>query len=341
MGSVNNYVYDQLYPHSPFVKERETVDNGFSRGWGFHFQPSEEYWVDCHNHMGSVKTVNEVLRMIDQWFSRLDAFRLGKSLFISDDFSSFEVLKSAAEVDDRFAWLVHIPFDKPDIEVFKKALDNRAVGLKLHNAPIMKGEGDPECWFKDEWAEIFRLAESSGVPVLWHVTQRVSYSPYHGGGENAYWSEGHKKGVTFTNEDLLAIFLKILEMYPKLKVIGAHQLHIGLERLSTLLDRYQNLYIDTSCGFYLRWADTLYEEDRRILWEFFMKYRDRILFGTDSGVAPDKIDEYLVQGFLCHARFINQLRLPYDVLQLVSHKNAETVFGLSPVSSARRGNVRP
>jgi hypothetical protein len=85
----------------------------------------------------------------------------------------------------------------------------------------------------------------------------------------------------------------------------------------------------------------LYEEDRIILWDFFKKYRDRIVFGTDSGVAPDKIDEYLIQGFLCHARFISQLRLPFDVLQEVAYKNAERLFGIKPVSSSRRGNVRP
>lgn len=333
--------YDQLYPHSPFVKERETVDNGFSKGWGFHFQPSEEYWVDCHNHLNSGKTVNELLKMVDECFSHLDAFRLGKALFISDDASSFESFKTVSEIDNRFGWLVYIPFDKPDLEVFKKAIENNAVGLKLHNSPIMRGLGDPGCWFSHEWDEIFKLAESSGIPVLWHVTQRVSYSPYHGGGLNAYWSEGHERGVSFTNEDLLNTMERILVKYPSLKIIGAHQLHIGLDRLTELLDKYENLYIDTSCGFYLRWADSLYEEDRKILWEFFMKYSKRILFGTDSGVAPGKIDEYLLQGFLCHARFINQLRLPYDVLQLVSHENSERLFGLEPVSAARRGNVRP
>lgn len=334
------FVYDP-FPHSPFIKERDTLDNGFSKGWGFHFQPSEEYWVDCHSHLNSVKSVNELQRMLDQWFSRLDAFRLGKSLFISDDSSSFEIFKSVSEVDKRFGWLVYLPFDKPDINVLKRAIDNKAVGLKLHNSPIMKGMGDPECWFNDEWTEIFKLAESSGLPVLWHVTQRVSYSPYHGGGYNAYWAQGQEKGISYTNEDLLNILLEILSMYPKLKVIGAHQLHIGLDKLSSLLDKYDNLFIDTSCGFYLRWSDLLYEDDRKILWDFFIKYSDRILFGTDSSVAPDEIDEYLIQGFLCHARFINQLRLPHDVLQLAAYKNSERLFGLEPVSSARRGNVRP
>jgi hypothetical protein len=34
--------------HSPDVLERDTVDNGFSTGWGMHFQPKEDFWVDAH-----------------------------------------------------------------------------------------------------------------------------------------------------------------------------------------------------------------------------------------------------------------------------------------------------
>lgn len=333
--------FNSTYPHSPYIKDRDTVDNGFSKGWGFHFPPSEEYWVDCHNHLYSCKTANDALKMTHQWFSRLDAYRLGKALFICEDESCFDDYKNAAESDCRFEWLYWMKADNPDLELFKKAIESGAVGLKLHNDKIMLGECAFDCWLNSEWSKIFELAESKGIPVLWHVTQRVAYSPYHGGGYNAYWSEGQKKGISFTNEDLLEVFVKVLERYPKLKVIGAHQLYIGLDKLSKLLDNYENLYFDTSVGFYLRWADSLDEEDRKIYLEFITKYKDRILFGSDSGVAPDKIDEYLVQGYLCHARFISKLRLPYDVLQMITHKNCEKVFGLKRVSSARRGNVRP
>lgn len=329
------------HPHSPYIKERQVLDHGFSEGWGFHFQPSEEYWLDCHNHLDSGKTQAEIKCLLDQWFARVDGFRLGKALLIVTEPTAFKVYQDIHDQDKRFEWLFWMPFDQPDVKVLQAAIDHGAVGLKLHNAPIMQGLGEPEVWLTDEWRKVFQLAEGNGLPVLWHVTQRVSYSPYHGGGANPYWAEGEKRGIKFSNEDLLQIFLKVLILYPNLKVIGAHQLHIGLERLATLLEVYDNLYIDTSCGFYVRWADTLYKEDRKLLWTFFMKYKDRILFGTDSGLAPGAIDEYLVQGFLCHARFILQLRLPYDVLQMVAHQNAEQVFGISPIQATRRGNVRP
>ncbi len=332
---------DDLHPHSPYIEIRSRIDNGFSKGWGFHFQPSEEYWVDCHNHLEGIKTHSDVYKLIDRWFSELDAFRLGKVLVIGSDPELFEILGDMGKQDKRISWLVSIPCEKPNVEVLNSAIENGAIGLKLHNASIMKGLADYKIWLNDQWSRIFELAEKKHIPVLWHVTQRVSKSPYHGGGENSYWSESKEKNIAFNNEDLLKVTIKVLELFPDLKIIGAHQLHMGLERLSDLFGRYKNLYIDTSCGFFLRWADQLYDEDREVYRKFFDRYQDKILFGSDSSLVPGGIDEYLIQSFLCHTRFINQLRLSYKTLQKVSHGNAEKLFNLELMDPVRRGNVRP
>jgi len=329
------------YNYSPDVFEREYVDNGFSKGWGFHFPTNEEFWIDCHNHLDNWRTHSDIYKLLDQWFSRLDAYRLGKVLVIAREPASLKVLKDISSQDDRFDWLIWIDCDKPDISTLEKALEHGAVGLKLHNKVIMQGLVRPDIWLSDEWCKVFELVEKSGIPILWHVTQRVTKSPYHGGGYNPYWSEGQKRGVTYTNEDLLQITIKISEMFPKIKIIGAHQHYVSLKRLSEIFDKHENMYIDTSVGCYLRWADDLHEEDRKIYYDFFVKYQDRILFGTDSALKCGGVDEYLVQSFLCHARFINKLRLPHEVLQKVAHVNAEKLFGVEPVDYARRGNVRP
>lgn len=329
------------HPHSPYIKLREKSDDGFSKGWGFHFQPSEEYWVDCHNHMEKAKDRSDVTGILDSWFSRLDGYRLGKVLAICDNPQLFEMNAEIKKCDNRFSWLVSIPVDKPDLEVLKSALDHGAIGVKLHNAPVMKGLADYRIWLSKEWTDLFKVMQERNAPVLWHVTQRTGKSPYHGGGENSYWSEGKERNVTFGNEDLLDVTKRVLESFPDLKIIGAHQLHVGLDRLSELFNQYENLYIDTSCGFFIRWADQIYEEDREVYYKFFHLYQDRILFGSDSNLTPGGIDEYLVQGFLCHTRFIHQLKLPYEILQKVSHENAEKLFHLEPMDPVRRGNVRP
>ena len=179
------------------------------------------------------------------------------------------------------------------------------------------------------------------MPVLWHVTQRVSYSPYHGGGYNPYFSEGHEKGIDVTNQQLLDQFCEIMDKYPDIPIIAAHQLYLGLDRMAELMDKYPQLTFDTTVGFFTRWCDTLYEADREVYYDFFMKYADRLLFGTDTDLKPDAIGPYQVEAFACHLRFIHQLRLPYEELQLVLYKNCERVLGLPASSSARKHNSRP
>lgn len=327
--------------YTPDLLRRETEEDGFSKGYGFHFPPCEQFWTDCHNHLSGWKTHADIYRLLDEWFAELDAYRLGKVLAIAKPEDDFQVLSDVSKQDRRFGWLVYITADKPDVKILENAIKNNCIGLKLHNNIIMKGLVKPDVWYDDEWDRIFSLAQEAGLPLLWHVTQRITDSPYHGGSYNAYFGEGRERGVKFGNQMLLDISLDILKKYPGIKLLGAHQLYMGIQNLARLFDEYENLYIDTSCGFYLRWADRMFDEERHIYRDFIRTYEDRILFGTDSALNFGGVDEYLVQSFLCHARFINHLRLPDQTLQKVAHENAEKLFGVGPVEYARRGNVRP
>ncbi len=329
------------YPHSPDVRARETEDNGFSKGLGLHFQPSEAYWLDCHNHWADNQWTPAVIyRNLDKFFLALDAYRLGRMVAIMRDESAFPVCQDVAEHDPRFGWLYRLDCDKPDPDGVQRALDCGALGLKLHNAPLMRGAADPDIWRRPEWSAVFERLSQAGRAVLWHVTQRVSASPYHGGGKNSYWKDA-QGGSKTSNEHLLQTTLEVARRNPSLTVIGAHQLHLGLERLAALFDEHPNLYIDTSCSFFLRWADELYENDRSILRQFFLKYADRILFGTDGSIENGALDANAVEAFLCHARFIKQLRLPDGVLQQVAHANAERVFKWAAITPTHPGNSRP
>lgn len=328
-------------PRSPDLDQRETADNGFSRGWGFHFLPSEEYWFDCHAHLDKARSAAELRQVLHEWFSILDGYRLERiNLFVTDA-DLFAACRAVQAETDRFSWFYFPRYDQADPDQIERAFESGAAGLKLHNAPIMRGLADPKVWQSAAWQQIFARLNALHKPVLWHVTQRVSRSPYHGGSENAYWSDRPDQAEPLDNDLLLADFLVLVRRYPKIPFIGAHQLHIGLDKLSPLLDAHPNLFIDTSCGFFLRWSDDLYEQDRARYRAFFLDYRDRILFGSDTGLAPGEIDTYLIQAFLGHARFILQLHLPDDVLQAVACRNAERLLGLTGKQMQRRGNVRP
>ena len=155
-----------VLPHSSDIKDREILDNGFSKGFGFHFLPNEEHWVDCHNHLVDSSTHWEIYKSLDQWYSKRDAFRLGKTLLIASECKAFKAYRDITLQDERFDWLIWLPFDKPDVNVFKSAIENGAVGLKLHNAPIMQGLGKLDVWLSNEWYKIFELVEKNNIPVL-------------------------------------------------------------------------------------------------------------------------------------------------------------------------------
>jgi len=328
-------------PHSPHLLKRDTTDNGFSKGWMLHFMPSEEYWTDVHTHLRGVTDGDSLRRMIDGWFYELDAFRLGGIVALTNQDECFGAFREVSDADPRFVWFFWPDINVPSLDKVKDAHANGAKGLKLHNAPIMRGLSPREVYEGEEWQKILAYAAENGLPIVWHVTQRLGYSPYHGGGENAYWSDGWKRGVTFTNEDILQDMLGQMRRHPKLKIIGAHQMHVGPERLAQLFAEYDNLYTDSSCGMYLRWADRLIEEDRIALKNFVETWSERILFGSDAEIRPGGADRMDIQGFLCHPRFMLALGLNDKALQDVAWRNAKNMLGLKPADTVRKKSVRP
>ena len=85
----------------------------------------------------------------------------------------------------------------------------------------------------------------------------------------------------------------------------------------------------------------MYPQDQERIRKFFLKYADRILFGTDIGMGDVYHRETERLSLMGHIRFIRQLRLPYPELQKVSHQNAERLFRLEESSDVRVGNIRP
>ena len=344
---------ESLYPHSQDVLERESADDGFSRGWGIHFQPTERYIADIHGHIqfdsfDSAKAALErhmkLVRPIRITYCMACTPVISKPSYLDEPQgfpipcrTGWDALRPYFDLvkgTEHFSLMLFLHYANPDVQVLQQSAAAGACAVKLHNAPIIVNAADPEIWLTDEWKAVFAEIERLGLPVLWHVTQRLTDSPYTGGGRNTYWKDGWKKGVKFTNEDLLQVFLKVVDEHPGIPFICAHQLHLGWGRLSHLFDRHPNLYTDTSIGCMVVEGDRMYEHDIRLIRDFFIQYCDRILFGTDyyitdaaaeSILYPADEKEILIKN---HIRFIKQLRLPDDVLQRVLYGNAVRILRL-------------
>jgi predicted TIM-barrel fold metal-dependent hydrolase len=339
---------EEAYPHSPDVYERETSDGGFSKGWGMHFAPSEKYWVDVHTH-AEEENPEDVIAEVGKYLPMLGSLRVKHFAVMLPElmpqgdkdkgllaacFSDLNKLKgylAAINKCESTSPMLYLNYRNPDPAAVIEAAKMGVCGIKLHNASLIMDGGNPDIWLSGEWRKVFETIQEYKLPVLWHVTQRLTDCPYTGGGRNSYWKVGWEKGVKYNNEDLLQIYLKVVEEFPGINFVSAHQLHIGWDRLTSLFDRYKNLYTDTTIGCFVREDYEMYDSDREYLRDIFVRYCDRILFGTDTLIkksGDDKSLKHVMDTYKGHIRFIRQLRLPEEALQKISHENTERLYKL-------------
>lgn len=330
------------HPHAPDVAERETSDNGFSAGWGLHMKPSVSYWIDCHTHLRGISNPSEALALVNAWHSFQWGHRLRRHAAVDGFPHNREIFAEAARQDDRFLWYCRMDPDQPDPDHLRSCHEGGAIGLKLHNFRLISEAMDPNLVLSSEWQEVYQLAGTLGMPIIWHVTQRLTDSPYTGGCRDSYWKEGRPKGATYSNEDLLQKFLEVVASHPETNFIGAHQLHLGPDRLTDLFNQYPNLYADTSIGCFVAADDTMYPEDAARWRSFVIANDQRLLFGSDVVLTPESTStELLRQHFLGHVRWVKQLNLPQDSLTRIAHANFEQLTNLPPATPLPWGALRP
>ena len=141
-------------------------------------------------------------------------------------------------------------------------------------------------------APIWEAAGALGIPVLVHTADPVAFfEPVDRCNERLEELLLHPSGSLApagraTFDRLIAAFEGLVAANPATKFVGAH---VGcypenLPWVSGMLDRYPNLWIDTSA----RLADL--GRQPRAAARLFERHADRILFGTDS--FPIRPDEY-------------------------------------------------
>lgn len=188
------------------------------------------------------------------------------------------------------------------------------------------------------WDEIWRACGELGLPVIMHVADPAAFFlPIDE--KNERWEELHRHpewsfyGSRFPRrEELLAAFLRVVERHPKTVFIGAHVANNpeDLAAVSGWLEKHPNLYVEI--------ASRIGELGRQPFTarKFFLKYQDRILFGTDGPWPEQRLrlywrfletedenfpyseKEFPPQGFWN----IYGVNLPDEVLRKVYHENA-------------------
>jgi predicted TIM-barrel fold metal-dependent hydrolase len=144
------------------------------------------------------------------------------------------------------------------------------------------------------WDGIWQACGELGLPILIHVADPAAFFlPVDN--TNERWEELHRHpewsfhGPGFPHRDgLLAALNRVLERHPRTIFISAH-LASNAEDLATVgqwLDRYPNLWVEI--------ASRIAELGRQPFTarRFFLKYQERILFGTDGPWPEERLRLY-------------------------------------------------
>ena len=203
---------------------------------------------------------------------------------------------------------------------------------------------------------IFKHLAEIGIPLVAHLGEpKNCWLPFNKmttKNDSSYFAE-HPKYHMFIhpeypsyNEQMEARD-KMLEKNPKLIFIGCHlaSLEWSVDELADFLDRFPNASVDMAARIGQLFFQT--REDREKVRNFFIKYQDRILYGTDiidsGGVNKESfhkrmhetwlIDwEYLVTDNKMTSNLINGefrgLQLPKEVINKIYDANFKKWYKL-------------
>ena len=175
-----------------------------------------------------------------------------------------------------------------------------AVAVKVwKNVGMVERDANGQLIFIDDAGlnPIFSHLAATGVPLIAHQGE-----PYNcwlpldqmtTANDRAYFSEHPEYHMYLhpempRHEDLMARRDAMVSRNPTLHFVGAHMasLEWSVDAMSKFLDAHPNAVIETAA----RMAQIQYQSvrDRQKVRDFFIKYQDRILYGTDLTLNPDE-----------------------------------------------------
>jgi len=328
-----------------------------------HIDKAKFYVIDVHNHVNDAASIEDHMPP-EQVVKIMDATNVKTIVILTGMWGD----KLQGVIDEmvrpypgRFMVFTQIDWSKIDDPNFSQgmvkqiddAVSRGARGLKLlkdlglgvrDKSGKLIAIDDPR--LDPIWSECGRL----GIPVFIHSGDPEAFfhpidntnERYEELIEHPDWSfYGHDYPSL---ESLLEARNRVFAKHPKTSFVS---LHMGwpenLDWVSKMLDEHPNAMVE----FGAREAE-LGRQPRRAR-ELFLKYQDRVMFGTDNSLTEElyrnnfrfleTADEYFdYWGAPGQGRFeISGLYLPDSVLEKVYHKNAELLFSQFKSQAGSKG----
>lgn len=227
------------------------------------------------------------------------------------------------------------PFTRTNLEIVKRAADAGAVSIKFWYKPEFNERSG--VWFDDPRLDpVFEAICEAGLAVLVHIADPDIWW------KDRYADPARFEAKRFTYRQLT----NTLTRFPRLRVMMAHMggWPENLPFLSDLLERFENLHLDTSGTKWIARELSRRPAEARA---FLIRHADRLLFGSDlvafkHTTIEHHCSRYWVHRFLYERAethpspirdqdadgrvFLAGLNLPDEVLGKLYFENAKRFF---------------
>jgi hypothetical protein len=248
-------------------------------------------------------------------------------------------------------------WEKETIERLKAGFDKGALGIKLWKNIGMV--------YKDSLGNFIMIDNPRFDPVIQFVIDQDKTVMAHLGepkncwlpidsmtvnGDKNYFKEHpqyhmflHPENPSYEQE--IAARDRFVERHPDMRFVGAHlgSLEWSVDELAKRLDKFPNMAVDMAARIsHLQYQSRL---DREKVRDFMIKYKDRLIYATDSGLSessdPASSKKNLHDTWVADWRYFatddrmssdevngefQGLKLPKDVIDRIFYKNAVKWF---------------
>lgn len=305
--------------------------------------------IDIHNHLRDHDMTEEYLAQMDRSGVWKTVSLDGRS---KDNFYINHIKHLESISQDRFIVFFNPDFSRinePDFglkeaEKLEDAVNRGCRGMKIFKSLglTLKDNSGKVVPVDDPRIDpIWEKCGELGIPVIIHVSDpKAFFTPldrynerYDELGAHPDWSFYGEEYPE--KEDILSQRNRVFERHPNTIFIATHMANLPEElgRVSMWLEKYPNIYVDINAR--------ISELGRQpyTARKFFIKYQDRILFGTDTPPISEAYkvyyrfletdDEYIDSSPSHHRQgrwMIYGVYLPDDVLEKIYNKNALKIF---------------
>jgi predicted TIM-barrel fold metal-dependent hydrolase len=186
------------------------------------------------------------------------------------------------------------------IAQLREDFKNGALGVKVWKnigMEIKKANGEYLQLDDPVFTPVFEFIAAQGKTLLAHMGEPIhawmpTYFTKEGVGRNywakrpeySFWDKPDKPSYS----DILAARDHVIERHPDLRFVGAHlgSMEFDVDEMITRFEKYPNFAVELGGRTrYFMW------QAKGKVYDFFMRYQDRIMYGTDRGSSLVMSDE--------------------------------------------------